>query len=162
MKLATMLVSAIAACACFAQGPAPREGGGRGFMRNGGGMMGDPIVRLAMNPRVAEKLGLTDEQKEKMKALRDGRKGGMEKFGEIRKLEEKQVALMKAENVDEAAVMAAIDELFELRKAMAKDQAKLAIAIRAILTPEQIAKGQEELKNFGPDRRPRRNGQGDK
>ena len=158
MKLTMTLAATIVACACLAQGPAPREGGGRGFMRNGGGMMFNPIVGLAMNPRVADKLDLTGEQKGKIKALREERKGDAEKFGELRKLEEKQAELMKADNVDEAAVMATIDEIFELRKAMAKDQAKLAIAVTAILTPEQIAKGREELKKFGENRRQRRNG----
>ena len=129
-----------------------------------GPMMGgmDPIVRMVSNPAVAEKLGLSDEQKAKLKELTGDNQSNREAQKKVREATMKQLELMKAETLDEAAVMAAIDEVFELRKAMAKDQAKLAIAIRAILTPEQIAKGQEELKNFGPDRRPRRNGQGDK
>ena len=61
----------------------------------------------------------------------------------------KQFDLMKAEKVDEAAVMKAIDEVFELRKQMAKEQVRRVIEIKLILTPEQIAKAREEMRaNF--------------
>ena len=61
----------------------------------------------------------------------------------------KQFELMKAEKVDEAAVMKAIDEVFELRKQMAKEQVRRVIEIKSILTPEQIAKAREEMRaNF--------------
>ena len=59
--------------------------------------------------------------------------------------------------------MAAIDEVFELRKAMAKDQAKRVIAVKSILTPEQVAKAHEEMKKMFEargDRGPRREGKG--
>ena len=75
----------------------------------------------------------------------------------------RQVELMKAEKVDEAAVMKAIDEVFELRKQMAKEQVKRVIEIKSILTPEQIAKAREEMKNaFGDrgNRGPHRGGRG--
>ena len=75
----------------------------------------------------------------------------------------KQLDLMKAEKIDEAAVMAAIDEVFELRKAMAKEQAKRLIAVKTVLTPEQVAKAHEEMKKMFEargDRGPRREGKG--
>ena len=57
--------------------------------------------------------------------------------------------------------MKAIDEVFELRKEMAKEQAKRVIAVKSILTPEQIAKAHEEMKQMFEargDRGPRRGG----
>ena len=64
----------------------------------------------------------------------------------VREATKRQFDLMKAEKVDEAAVMKAIDEVFELRKQMAKEQVQRVIEIKAILTPEQIAKAREEMK----------------
>ncbi|MBR3922042.1 MAG: hypothetical protein IKJ45_02935 [Kiritimatiellae bacterium] len=75
----------------------------------------------------------------------------------------KQLDLMKAEKINEAAVMAAIDEVFELRKAMAKEQAKRVIAVKSVLTPEQVKKAHEEMKKMFEsrgDRGPRRGGKG--
>ena len=57
--------------------------------------------------------------------------------------------------------MKAIDEVFELRKQMAKDQVRRVIEIKTILTPEQIAKAREEMKKdfeTRGDRGPRHGG----
>ena len=113
--------------------------------------MMDPVVRIATNSRMAEKLGLTDEQKAKLKEIKSCGKNG-EKRDKVREATEKLLELMKADKIDEAAVMTATDELFELRKGMAKDQAKRIIAVKSILTPEQIAKAREAIKSFGAAR----------
>ena len=167
----SLIVVAVAALSCvaFADGPeggARPEGGRRGFGPREGGMgpmMGgmDPIVRMVSNPAVAEKLGLSDEQKAKLKELRGDGEANREAQKKAREATMKQVELMKAEKVDEAAVMAAIDEVFELRKAMAKEQAKRVIAVKSILTPEQVAKAHEEMKKMFEargDHGPRREG----
>ena len=60
----------------------------------------------------------------------------------------RQFELMKADKIDEAAVMKAIDEVFELRKEMAKAQVKRVIAVKSVLTPEQIEKAREEVKKM--------------
>ena len=151
----TLMTIAVAAlcCVALAQGP---EGGAqrpngphRGGMgpREGGMMMGvDPIVRVVSNPKMAESLGLSEEQKEKLKTLNRSPEETREAQKKVREATMKQVELMKADKIDESAVMAAIDEVFELRKAMAKEQAKRVIAVKSILTPEQIAKANEEMK----------------
>ncbi len=168
----SLMVAAVSAlcCAAFAQCPdaddepmgrasaesamtpnGPRHGG----MRNGGkgkrpgGMpgagMADPVLRMVLNPEIAERLGLTDEQKGKLKEVMAGAGDKKESQKKVREATMKQVELMKAEKIDEAAVMATIDEVFELRKQMAKDQLKRLIAVKSILTPEQIAKAHEEM-----------------
>jgi Spy/CpxP family protein refolding chaperone len=104
-----------------------------------------------------------DEQKAKLKDLKSASESNREAQKKVREATMKQVELMKAERIDEAAVMAAIDEVFELRKAMAKDQAKRVIAVKSILTPEQVAKAHEEMKKMFEargDRGPRREGKG--
>ena len=167
----SLIVVAVAALSCvaFAEGPEGGqrpEGPHRGFgPRDGFGPMmgGDPIVRMVSNPAVAEKIGLSDEQKAKLKDLKSASESNREAQKKVREATMKQVELMKAEKIDEAAVMAAIDEVFELRKAMAKDQAKRVIAVKSILTPEQVAKAHEEMKKMFEargDRGPRREGKG--
>ncbi len=173
----SIVVVAVAAlcCAAFADAPeggARPEGGRRGFGPREGmgqmmGMMGgmggiDPaVVRAVSNPAFAEKLGLSEEQKAKIKAASVTPEANREAHKKLRDASMKQAELMRAEKIDEAAVMAAIDEAFELRKTMAKEQAKRTIAIKSVLTPEQVKKAQEEMKHgFAPrgERGPRRGG----
>ena len=164
--LMTIAVAALCSVA-LAQGPeggsrpgGPRRGGMGMGPREGGMMMGgDPIVRMVMNPKMAESLGLSDAQKEKLKTLNRSPEENREAQTKVREATMKQIDLMKADKIDEAAVMAAIDEVFELRKAMAKEQAKRVIAVKSILTPEQIAKANAEMKKpftERGDRGPRR------
>jgi Spy/CpxP family protein refolding chaperone len=151
MKKLMMIAVATLCCVVLADGPERGErhaGGPRGGM---GGMrhheMGmDPIVFAVSRPQIVEKLGLSDEQKEKLKVVTDRVKGGRESMKKVREATMRQFDLMKAEKVDEAAVMKVIDEVFELRKQMAKDQVRRVIEIKSILTPEQIAKAREEMK----------------
>jgi len=149
MKKSLMLMFAAAlAGATFAQQP-PEHRGFRGRPGPMGGMPMDPIVHMVTSPRMVEKLGLSEEQSAKLKEVN---KGGQEAAGEtqkkIRAAMEKQAELLKAKEIDEAAVMASVDEVFDLRKAAAKEQMKKIIAVRAILTPEQIEKAREAMKQM--------------
>ena len=165
MKKLMMIAVAALCCVALADGPERERhaGGPRGGM---GGMrhheMGmDPIVFAVSRPQVVEKLGLSDEQKAKLKAVTDRVRDGREGMRKVREATMKQFDLMKADKVDEAAVMKAIDEVFELRKQMAKDQVRRVIEIKAILTSEQIAKAREEMKRgfeARGDRGPRHGG----
>ena len=167
MKKLMMIAVAALCCVVLADGPergerragGPRGGGMGGMRHHEMGM--DPIVFAITRPQVVEKLGLTDEQKEKLKAVTDRVRDGREGMRKVREATMKQFDLMKADKVDEAAVMKAIDEVFELRKQMAKDQVRRVIEIKAILTPEQIAKAREEMKKgfeARGDRGPRHGG----
>ena len=146
MKKLMVVVAAALCCAAFAQGP---EGGPRrGFAPHGGGMMMnpmmDPIVRMVNNPKFAEKIGLTDEQKAKLKELNKAPARGEEQ-SKMRDAMKRQAQLLSADKIDEAAVMATIDEVFELRKQTAKAQVKRVIAVKSVLTPEQVKKAKEEM-----------------
>ena len=157
MKKLMMVAAAALCCAAFAQAPegGPRGGegrrggfGGPGDIGPGGaGVQVDPVVRLVSSPRAAEVLGLSQEQQDKLRALNNFG-AARESQRKVREATQKQAELLAAEKVDEGAVMKAIDELFELRKEMAKEQTKRAIAIKGILTPEQIEKARKEAENF--------------
>lgn len=141
----------------------PRDRGAmaaeRGMMPGGfgGGMMGDPAVMAATNPKIAEKIGLSAEACEQIKKLdTDNRAKVQELQKKTRELMEKQAQLMKVEKIDEAAVMAAIDELFECRKEMAKTQTRRLIGVKSLLTPEQITKATEAMKEIRRERMAKR------
>lgn len=119
-----------------------------GGMRQMNGSMQDPLVHMVMNPTIAEKIGLTDDQKAKLKALQPKRGENKELNEKVQSGMKKQMELLQAEKIDEAAVMAAIDEVFDARKEMAKAQTKRLIAVRSILTSEQIKAASEAMKEM--------------
>ena len=143
-KLMTVLAATLA-FAAFAECPSepcPK----RPPMMMGAGAS-DPLIRAVMNPKVAEKIGLSAEQKEALKAAQPVRGANRELQAKVRAGTSRQVELLKAEKIDEAAVMAAIDEVFEARKEMAKEQTRRMIAVRSILTPEQVSKALESMRD---------------
>lgn len=166
MRSLIMLAAAMIAAITFGQ-DAPKRNVGR-FRPMGEGFAADPIARMVSNPKVAEKLNLTEEQKTKLEELiKTQREGMKEKRAKMSEAMKRQMDLMNAEEIDESKVMASIDEVFALRCAMAKDQVKRVIAVKNILTPEQIKKANEikaEFRDRGGRRpeagergRPRRN-----
>lgn len=175
MKQFMMMAMMVASAVAFAQGRGPRGGemgprgpheGPRGGMHQRGEMgprgpmqgprMGgegaamDPVVRMIMNPKVAEAIGLTDEQKAKLEALKPARGENRQANEKVRQGMKKQIELLNAETIDEAAVMAAIDEVFEARKEIAKAQTKRLIDTKSVLTPEQIKKAREMMRELAP------------
>lgn len=157
MKCLMTVAAAALALAAFAEEPAKTPARPMP-MRTPRAMMGspmmDPALRAAMNPKIAEQLGLSDEQKAKLAALRDEKGNAKELQEKVRKGMERQAELLKAEKIDEAAVMATIDEVFEARKELAKEQTKRLIAAKAILTPEQVAKAISAMKAMRAARAP--------
>ena len=164
MKKLMIVAAAFAALSVFADPPAEREGPKQGGRRPGQFMMNprggfDPVVRAVMNPRFAGELGLSDEQKAKIAELMGDRPDGREAQKRLMEGMKKQAELLSASKVDEAAVMAAIDEVWEVRKQMAKDQTRRVIAVKALLTPEQITKARSLVQQrMGKEGFNRRNG----
>ena len=161
--LMTMLAAAVSLVA-LAQEPAA-EGAARprgGRMAMAGGPSIEPVLRAAMNPKLAEKASITEEQVAKLKVIAD-EKGALKTLHEkVRKGTDRQVELLKAEKIDEAAVMAAIDETWDAKKEVAKYQTKRLIAVKSILSAEQIEKIRETLKakRGGRQNGPRAGGKG--
>lgn len=108
----------------------------------------DPIVRVALNPKVAKKIGLTDEQQAKIKAATDDKDVLKALQEKVRKGMSRQAELLAAEKIDEAAVMATLDEVFAARKEVAKHQMKRLIAVKSILTPEQVKMATEAFRSM--------------
>ena len=144
-KLMTFAAVMLAATVSFAgPGREPGRHGRRGGMEGG---PGDPIVRMVSNPKISEKIGLSEEQREKIKQInRENRDNSEALRKAVRDAMERQTELLKADKIDEAAVMAEIDKAFEARKEMAKRQTRRVIAIKSVLTPEQVSKALAEFK----------------
>ena len=134
---------------------AMRPAGPRGArMQMGSPMMMDSILRMANDPQFAAKLGLTDEQKAKLKEISGGRGHDRDSQKAVRKCMDRQAELLSADKIDEAAIMATVDELCEARKVAMKEHLKRMIAARAVLTPEQLAKAKSLANEFRGGRRP--------
>ena len=166
MKSLMMMVAAAVSLASLAQGPAAGSAacsrGGR--VEKAGTPSIEPVLRAAMNPKLAEKAAISEEQVAKLKAIAD-EKGALKTLHEkVRKGAERQVELLKAEKIDEAAVMAAIDETWDAKKEVAKYQTKRLIAVKSILSAEQIEKIRDALKakRGGHQTGPRAEGKGRK
>lgn len=163
MKRLTFAMMVLTAGVALAQGPGGaregRPGPGPGWMaeREGGMERVSPVVQAVANPQFDAELGITAEQRQKLDELAAAADAEGRALAEALKAAMvKQLQLLRAENIDEAAVMAAIDETFELRKAAAKRQTKRLIAVKGILTPEQQQKAD---RMFGRLRGPRGEGE---
>lgn len=164
MKCLMMMLAAAVSLVALAQEPvaegAARPRGGR--MAMVGGPSIEPVLRAAMNPKLAEKASITEEQVAKLKVIAD-EKGALKTLHEkIRKGTERQVELLKAEKIDEAAVMTAVDEVWDAKKEVAKYQTKRLIAVKSILSVGQIEKIRDALKakREGRQKGPRAEGRG--
>lgn len=159
MKKILMMATMVFACVAMAQGTAEGRGfrrgpGGHGFGPGMAGAGGDPAVMAVMNPNVAKKIGLSDELRAKIREAGSASRDEIDaKQKKMRECMDRQAELMKAPKIDEAAVMAVVDELFNVRRDMAKLQVKRIIAVKALLTPQQLAAALEEVKRMREERR---------
>jgi Spy/CpxP family protein refolding chaperone len=135
---------------------APAEGGKTGprgnpevmreRMRRLAGGDGEGLVMrmLTADSRAARELGLTDEQ---IKQIQEAASGSTQQIRDLNALIEKaalrQAELLKADTLDEAAVLKAVQETGELRTQMAMLRIKQLIVAHKVLTPEQRAKARE-------------------
>lgn len=132
------------------------EGGGPGGPMGGmreqrGPDMKDENIMLGKalrHPRMAEELGLSEEQRQAI----DNRVAMMEeKHAELRgKMEKaalKQAQLIVSKELDEAALMAAVEETGRIHTEMAKMRIRHLLFMRTTLTAEQVEKARSIIRN---------------
>ena len=106
------------------------------------------------NPKITEKLKLTDDQR---KAMDDIFQKHREKLIDLRanleKAEVEMEPLVKADQPNESAVMSQIDKVAQARAELEKANARFLFALRAKLTPEQWKQVQDFRQNRGEMRR---------
>ncbi|MFC1497499.1 Spy/CpxP family protein refolding chaperone [Verrucomicrobiota bacterium] len=165
---------AILSMPVFGQGPDGEGHSGRGQegMRRGphkggpGRHIGMMISKIISNPELAEKIGLTEEQIETLKtASVEHQKQLIDLRAEMEKAALYQAELMSAEDLDEDAIMEAIEKTGEIKTKMAKIQVQQLILVKKTLTDEQKAKikelMQKRMKQHMQDRK-REGGPGEK
>jgi len=110
-------------------------------------MAGDAmIMRLITNPRIAEQIGLSEEQCEKIKEETFTLKREQIKIkADLDLAGLDQAQLMTQKEIDEKAIMKAVERVGELNTELAKIKTKQILMIKNNLTEEQVAKIHEMM-----------------
>lgn len=127
--------------AVWAQGPGGPGGPGTGDHRppierafGGHGVEG----RWWNNPKLIEKLKLTDEQRKEFDAiLMQHREKLIDLRAGVEKAELEMEPLIKSDQPNEAKILSQIDKVAQARAELEKANARYLLAIRSKLTPEQ-------------------------
>lgn len=152
VRLGIAIAATFAAGAAFAQGPGPGgPGAGPGFGEH------RPPMERAMrgehgqwwnNPKVAEKLKLTDDQRKAMDTIfQQHREKLVDLRGNVEKAEIEMEPLVKADQPNEQAVLAQIDKVAQARAELEKANARFLFELRSKLTPDQWKQVQEFRQN---------------
>lgn len=147
-----------------------RPGNAVDRIMGGGDIEGGMLLRLLDNPRIAEQIKLTDEQRaaivEAIKDLDAQLEALRPRLDEAIKV---QTALLGELKPDETKLMKAVEDAWSLRTEIAKIQTKKLLALRSKLTDEQLTRAREMMEGFreggfrgmrgeGGDRGPRAEG----
>jgi protein CpxP len=144
LKLGVAMAGILLAGAGWAQDAAPAAGpGGPGFgdhrppFERAMGMQGDH-GRWWNNPKVAERLKLTDAQRKSMDdTLQQHRETLIDLRGSLEKAELELEPMMKEDQPNESQILAQIDKVAQARAELEKANARFLLAIRSKLSPEQ-------------------------
>jgi len=148
MALAVTFAAAIASAQGLGGGP-----GGPGFGNH------RPPMERAMrghnefgrwwnNPKMVEKLKLTDDQRKSMDSIfQNHREKLIDLRANLEKAEVEMEPLVKADQPNKSAVMSQIDKVAQARAELEKANARFLFALRAKLTPEQWKQVQDFRQN---------------
>jgi Spy/CpxP family protein refolding chaperone len=152
VKLGMVVAGISIASAAWAQGPGgggPEAGFGehRPPMERSFGAHGDH-GRWWNNPRVAERLKLTDAQRKGMDdTLQQHRETLVDLRGGLEKAELELEPMMKEDQPNESQILAQIDKVAQARAELEKANARFLLAIRSKLTPDQWKQMQADREN---------------
>ena len=165
VRFGMAIAATFAAAVASAQGPGGPGGPGFGMHR--------PPMERAMrshgefgrwwnNPKLVEKLKLTDDQRKAMDDIfLKHREKLVDLRGNLEKAEIEMEPLVKADQPNESAVMSQIDKVAQARAELEKANARFLFALRAKLTPDQWKQVQDFRQNHEGMRRDwRRDGRG--
>jgi len=167
MKVLMAVRLGVAMAATFAAGAALAQGPGAGFAQEPGGGPGfgdhRPPMERAMrgdrgrwwnNPKIIEKLKLTDDQRKAMDEIfQQHREKLVDLRANVEKAEIEMEPLVRADQPNESAVMAQIDKVAQARAELEKANARFLFELRAKLTPDQWKQVQEFRQNHEGMRR---------
>lgn len=123
--------------------------GGEGFDGHGGRGFGKPGFPPIFFGKIAEELGLTEEQKTQAKQILEASKTKIQPIMEgLKNGHDTAKTLGTNGTYDETAVANLANQQAELTKQLIIEKEKTKAQLFAILTPEQRTKAQELMKNF--------------
>jgi Spy/CpxP family protein refolding chaperone len=133
-------------------GSGPGFGGHRPPMERALGPQGDH-GRWWNNPKVVERLKLTDEQRKAFDGiLLEHREKLIDLRANVEKAELEMEPLVSADQANEARILSQIDKVAQARAELEKANARFLLAIRNKLTPEQWKEVQAFRANRGQER----------
>ena len=141
LRLGTAMAGVLLAGVVFAQEPGGGPGMGFGdhrppFERAMGGQ--GEHGRWWNNPKVIERLKLTDAQRKAMDdTLQHHRESLIDLRGSLEKSELELEPMMKEDQPNESQVLAQIDKVAQARAELEKANARFLLEVRSKLTPEQ-------------------------
>ena len=157
VRLGLAVASLLLGGSALAQGP--MGGGGAGFgehrppMERAFGAQGDH-GRWWNNPRVVERLKLTDDQRKAMDGiLLEHREKLIDLRASLQKAELELEPLVKDDQPNEGRILAQIDKVAQARAELEKANARFLLAIRGKLTPDQWKQVQDAREHRGQDGR---------
>lgn len=101
------------------------------------------------NPHLAQKIGLTDEQKSRMDAIFEHHKARLTELNATLKKDEGTLhPLLQADHLDEGKVLHQIDVIAQARANLEKSNARMLFDLRKVLTPEQWTKLQAMARKW--------------
>ncbi len=169
VRLCTLIAALSLAGSALAQGPGdgPGRGPGPGPQAKPDHQFGErrPPFERAFggpgthgrwwnNPKIAEQLKLTDEQKKAFDdILLQHRTTLIDLRGNVEKAELAMEPLIRDDQPNEAKILAQIDKVAQARAELEKANARYLFAIRSKLTPEQWKQVQAFRANHGPEGR---------
>jgi Spy/CpxP family protein refolding chaperone len=102
------------------------------------------------DPKLAQQIGLSADQQKKMDdILQQNRLKLIDLNATLQKQETVMHPLMEADQPDEAKILAQIDAIAQARAELEKNNARMLLEIRQVLTPDQWKK-LKELRAEGP------------
>jgi protein CpxP len=162
MAFAVAFAAAVASAQGQGAGPGgPGFGDHRPPMERAMRMHGEFGGRWWNNPKVVEKLKLTDDQRKAMDDIyQQHREKLVDLHAAVDKAELQMEPLVRADQPNESAVLAQIDKVAQARAELEKANARFLFALRAKLTPDQWKQVQEFRQNREGMRREWRGRQG--
>jgi len=144
MKTGMKIMLTVGAVGVVALGSIALAGPGFGGREDRG--LGDGFRRGGFGERLrlGERLGLTEDQRGKIKSIMESHKGEFQPLAEKMMTERKALReLIHADQVDESAIRARVAKIAAVEADLAVARAKVAREIQPLLSPEQKQRAKE-------------------
>ena len=107
------------------------------------------LERILSNPKIVEEIGLTEDQMTRIRtAVQDQQQQQTKLRTDMEQAALEQAKILTAANMDEEALLKAVEKTGALRTEMAKFRVRQLILIKKILTPEQLEKSRQMRQKF--------------